>query len=189
MSASPLLPTINGERILLRQLRQSDVEAIYNIFSDPQVTRYWSTPPLSNIDAASQLLDDIEENNLRGSILKWGIALKSNDLVIGTATLFNLSLENGRAEVGYAQARAYWRQGYMTEALLTLIAYSFEVLKLRRLEADVDPRNEASIRSLERMGFKREGFLRERWHVAGEIQDAYFYGLLRHEWPPKTQAS
>jgi RimJ/RimL family protein N-acetyltransferase len=70
----------------------------------------------------------------------------------------------------------------MAEALQTLLNHAFEGLELRRLEADVDPRNTASIRTLERLGFKREGYLRERWHVAGEIQDALFYGLLKREW-------
>jgi ribosomal-protein-alanine N-acetyltransferase len=46
----------------------------------------------------------------------------------------------------------------------------------------VDPRNAASVRTLERLGFQREGYLRERWQVNGEIQDAFFYGLLRPEW-------
>ena len=49
-------------------------------------------------------------------------------------------------------------------------------------EADVDPRNAASIRTLERLGFQREGYLRERWQVNGEIQDALFYALLRPDW-------
>jgi RimJ/RimL family protein N-acetyltransferase len=70
----------------------------------------------------------------------------------------------------------------MHEALKALVSHAFETMNLRRLEADVDPRNGASIRSLERLGFQREGFLRERWHVNGEIQDAHFYGLLRREW-------
>ena len=60
--------------------------------------------------------------------------------------------------------------------------YAFEVLDLHRIEADVDPRNAASIRTLERLGFQREGYLRERWQVNGEIQDALFYGLLRPDW-------
>jgi RimJ/RimL family protein N-acetyltransferase len=46
----------------------------------------------------------------------------------------------------------------------------------------VDPRNAASIRTLERLGFQREGYLRERWQVNGETQDALFYGLLRPDW-------
>jgi RimJ/RimL family protein N-acetyltransferase len=63
-----------------------------------------------------------------------------------------------------------------------LLAYAFDELDLRRIEADVDPRNAASIRTLERLGFRREGYLRERWRVNGEVQDALFYGLLRREW-------
>jgi RimJ/RimL family protein N-acetyltransferase len=59
-------------------------------------------------------------------------------------------------------------------------------MNLHRLEADVDPNNAASIRSLERLGFQREGYLRERWHVGGGIQDAIFFGLLKHEWQRRT---
>jgi len=144
--------------------------------------RYWSTPPLQDKDAAAKLIDEIGQDIDRGTILKWGIALNTNDAVIGTTTLFNLDLGNGRAEIGYALARDFWGQGYMSEALQVLLEYSFNLLPLRRLEADVDPRNDASIRTLERLGFRREGFLRERWHVGGEIQDALFYGLLKREW-------
>src|SRR4029078_1332119 len=97
-------------------------------------------------------------------------------------TLFNISLSNGRAELGYGLGRAHWGQGLMNEALNSLVKHAFDVVQLRRLEADVDPRNAGSIRTLERLGFQREGFLRERWHVNGEIQDAIFYGLLRREW-------
>jgi len=76
----------------------------------------------------------------------------------------------------------------MNEALHALLEHCFETLKLRRLEADVDPRNNGSIRTLERLGFQREGYLRERWHVAGEIQDALFYGLLKTEWKQMSDA-
>ncbi len=61
-------------------------------------------------------------------------------LVIGTTTLFNLNLDNGRAELGYAMGSAYWGKGYMSEALRALVSHAFEVMNLRRLEADVDPR-------------------------------------------------
>jgi RimJ/RimL family protein N-acetyltransferase len=54
--------------------------------------------------------------------------------------------------------------------------------RLRRLEADVDPRNENSMRILEKLGFQREGLLRERWNVGDEIQDTAFLGLLAREW-------
>lgn len=178
------LPVITTPRLVLRWISENDIDGLYDIFSDPQVTRYWSAPPLSNREAAAAMQREIAEGNLRDTMMKWGLALRDSNHVIGTTTLFNLNLDNGRAEIGYAMGRAYWGKGYMHEALQALVSHAFEVLKLRRLEADVDPRNAASIRTLERLGFQREGFLRERWHVNGEIQDALFYGLLRHEWKP-----
>jgi RimJ/RimL family protein N-acetyltransferase len=101
---------------------------------------------------------------------------------MGSLTLFNLDFNHRRAEIGYALGREHWGQGYMNEALQAVLAYAFETLDLHRIEADIDPRNIASIKTVERLGFKREGYLRERWQINGEIQDAFFYGLLRQEW-------
>ena len=179
---SETLPIITAPRVVLRWISEDDIDGLYEIFSNPQVMRYWSTVPLPNREAAAALQREIAEGNERETMFKWGIALRDSNTVIGTTTLFNLNLDNGRAELGYAMAHAHWGKGYMNEALKALVSHVFEVMELRRLEADVDPRNAASIRTLERLGFQREGFLRERWHVNGEIQDALFYGLLRHEW-------
>jgi ribosomal-protein-alanine N-acetyltransferase len=179
---SKTLPIITAPRVVLRWISEDDIDSLFEIFSNPQVMRYWSTVPLPDREAAVALQREIAEGNLREAMFKWGIALRDSGKVIGTTTLFNLSLDNGRAELGYAMAHAYWGQGYMNEALKALVSHAFEVMELRRLEADVDPRNVASVRTLERLGFQREGFLRERWHVNGEIQDALFYGLLRREW-------
>ena len=181
MDSQPL-PTLQADRVQLRPLHPSDVDGIYEVFSNAEVMRYWSTPPLPNKSAAEQLIAEIINDVASGKMMKWAIARKLDDLAIGTATLFNPDLNNGRAELGYALGREYWGQGLMGEALQALLNYAFEELELRRLEADVDPRNAASIRTLERLGFKREGYLRERWHVDGEIQDALFYGLLKREW-------
>jgi RimJ/RimL family protein N-acetyltransferase len=78
----------------------------------------------------------------------------------------------------------------MNEALAAVIDCAFDHrlgapfddLRLNRLEADVDPRNAASCRALERLGFQREGLLRERWIVAGEVSDSAMYGLLHADW-------
>ena len=176
------LPVITTPRLSLRWIGEDDVDALYEIFSDPQVVRYWAFGPLANREAAAAMQREMAESNLTDISWRWGIALRDSNQLIGTATLFNLSLSNGRAEIGYAMGRAHWGKRYMNEALTALVIHAFETVQLRRLEADVDPRNTPSIRTLERLGFQREGFLRERWHVEGEIQDAYFYGLLKHEW-------
>jgi ribosomal-protein-alanine N-acetyltransferase len=176
------LPVIKTSRLVLRWTSEEDIDSIYEIFSDPQVMRYWSVTPLMNREAAAQMQREIAEGNLKDSVWKWGLALSDSNKLIGTCTLFNLNLSNGRAEIGYAMGRPYWGNGYMNEALKALVKHAFDVVQLRRLEADVDPRNTASIRTLERLGFQREGYLRERWHVGGELQDALFYGLLKREW-------
>ena len=176
------LPIITTPRLVLRWVSEDDIDSLYEILSVSEVVRYMDRGPLPDREAAVAFQREIAEGNESGRMFKWGIALRDSNTLIGTTTLFNLNLDNGRAELGYAMGHAYWGKGYMNEALRALLSHAFEVMELRRLEADVDPRNAASIRTLERLGFQREGFLRERWHVNGEIQDALFYGLLRHEW-------
>lgn len=176
------LPTIETNRLSLRSISAEDVDNFYDIYSNPEVMRYWSTPPLPNRDAASKLISEIQEGFGRRELLKWGIALRADDSLIGSVTLFHPDFTHRRVEIGYALGRPYWGQGYMQETLKAVLAYAFETLNFHRIEADVDPRNAASVRTLERLGFQREGYLRERWQVSGEIQDAYFYGLLRPDW-------
>jgi RimJ/RimL family protein N-acetyltransferase len=117
-----------------------------------------------------------------GSALRLGIGLVSEQRIIGTLALFNLSPANRRGEIGYALARDCWARGYMQEALTGFIAWLFDTLGLHRLEADVDPANLASARSLRRMGFQRDGLLRESWLVDGEVSDSELHGLLAREW-------
>jgi RimJ/RimL family protein N-acetyltransferase len=184
-----LLPPIKTTRLSLRWISADDVEAFYAIYSDPEVMRYWSTPPLPDLAAAGRLIDDIHEKFKRRELLKWGIALGTDDTLIGSVTLFHPDFTHRRVELGYALGRAHWGKGYMQETLKAVLTYAFEVLNFHRIEADVDPRNTASVRTLERLGFQREGYLRERWQVNGEIQDAFFYGLLRPDWDAAMRAT
>lgn len=176
------LPTLNAARVRLRGLEERDVGALFAVFSNPAVTRYWSRPAMTQLAEAHDLLADVRAGFDSGDLFQWGVERRRDDGVIGTCTLFHIDTKNRRAEVGYALAREHWGQGYMSEALHALIRYAFEDLDLQRLEADVDPRNDGSVRSLERHGFVREGHLRERWFVNGEVQDSLMFGLLRREW-------
>jgi RimJ/RimL family protein N-acetyltransferase len=182
------LPTITADRVSLRQVTERDIDSLFEIFSDPEVMRYWSSPPLEDLEAARRLLADIRDKFHRRLYFQWGIARRVDDTLIGTSTLFHIESNNYRAEIGYALGRAHWGKGFIQEALTALLGYAFGELNLRRVEADVDPRNERSIRTLERLGFKKEGYLRERWEVNGEVQDALFYGLLRSEWEAVAKA-
>ena len=173
------LPRLAASRVNLRWLNEQDVPALFAIFSDPAVVRYWSHAPFADIAAAEALLADIHRLTGEGTLYEWGIALSATDAVIGTCTLASIDRRHRRAEIGFALAAGAWGHGYAAEAVARLIEHAFETLDLHRLEADVDPRNAASLRLLERLGFVREGYLRERYHVNGEVQDSVLLGLLR----------
>jgi len=176
------LPTLESARLRLRWLERRDVDALHRIFSDAQVTRYWSSPPLKDRAAAEDLLTEIGDYFTARTLYQWGVARIEDDEVIGTCTLASLSVEHRRAELGCALARDSWRQGIMTEVMPLLFDFAFERLQLHRLEAEADPRNDASLALLERLGFSREGFQRQRYRMYGEWQDSLLFGLLREEW-------
>ena len=176
------LPTLETPRLHLRWLTPDDVPALFAVFGDPEVCRYWSRPALPDLAAAHALQAEIAASFADRSLFQWGIARRDTDAIVGTCTLATLSAEHARAEVGFALARACWGRGYVAEALPAMVRFAFETLGLHRLEADADPRNAASIRALERAGFVREGYQRERYHMQGEWQDGVLFGLLRREW-------
>lgn len=179
----PLEPvTITSERLVLRRLRDDDVGALFAIFGNAEVMRFWGSSPLASPAEADALLRRIEEGYQSGDTLQLGVVRATDALLIGTCTLHQFNWPSRRAELGYALGRPFWGQGYMHEALLALLPYAFGTLDLNRLEADIDPRNSASAKVLERVGFRREGLLRERWIVGDEVSDTAFYGLLRREW-------
>lgn len=181
-TASLAAVRLPAARVTLRALTAADAPALFGFFSDPEVTRYWSRPPMTHLAQARTLVRDIRAGYRSGDSLQLGVERNSDRSLIGTCTLFHFNRNCRRAEIGYALGSAYWGQGLMHEALQTLLTFAFEDLSLHRLEADIDPRNAASARSLDRLGFVKEGHLRERWIVADVISDSDVYGLLRREW-------
>lgn len=137
---------------------------------------------MTKVAEASDLLDEIRSSAADGTLCQWGIARREGDALIGTCTLYRIDRVHRRAEIGYILRRDQWGRGLAHEALVALLGFAFGALGLHRLEADIDPRNAASIRLVERLGFKREGHLRERYRIGGEIQDSFIYGLLEPEW-------
>ena len=160
----------------------SDVPALYEIFSDPEVMRYWSSPPFTEIARIERMVNEAQPAWDTEDFVEVGVELISTGIVIGRCTIFNFNRQSRRAEVGYILGRAHWGKGLMAEALRSLLGYAFESLELNRIEADIDPRNVASARLLEKLGFKREGYLRERWIVADEVSDSAIYGLIKSDW-------
>lgn len=173
---------IESERLLVRLVAEADLEAIFKVHSNEAVTRflpYTTWQAMSDAHAWHERAKGRHENQ---SAMQFVIVEKHSGTAIGTCLLFNFDVDSGRAEVGYSLGRDYWGAGYMQEALSALLDYAFGELGLRRLEAQIDPRNLSSGRLVTLLGFSREGLLRQRSLMKGELVDTDFYGLLSHEW-------
>ena len=181
ISVPKVVPTLESARLRLRPYRSSDAEAMFRLYSDPRVMRYWSFPPWTDLAQAEAYLQRVLGEMAEGRVLPWAVANREDDRLLGTTTLFAFDAVQGRAEVGYSLDPKCWGQGVASEALRLALGHGFDALRLRRVEADVDPRNAASCRLVERLGFRLEGLLRARWRVAGEICDSALYGLLAPE--------
>ncbi|MEO6364467.1 MAG: GNAT family protein [Luteimonas sp.] len=176
------LPLLCGEHVRLRGFRGGDVDGLYALYSDPAVTRYWSFAAWTQRAQAETLLQHAIVSRSADRILCWAIADAARDALVGSLTLFNINRAQGRADIGYALQSAEWGKGYAKQSLGLALDHAFGALALRRVEADIDPRNTASCKLVERLGFRQEGLLRERWLVDSALQDSAIYGLLAREW-------
>ncbi len=179
---------LHAERLVLRPLVASDEDALFAMRSDPRVQRYGSHPPWTERQTAAAYIERNIRGMAEGAHAQFAIERRDDGAVVGTCTLYDLNAQSRRADCGYVLLPAEWGRGYATEAMSTLLDWGFGALDLHRVEADIDPRNTASAKVLERLGFAREGHLRERWIVAGEISDSWLYGLLAREWAARPRA-
>lgn len=170
----------------MRPLIAEDAESIFGIFSDIEVTRFWGHSTFQRFEQAREFIEHAQAGWQTKQLLEWGVTERGQSAVVGTCALANWSVEHRRAEIGYALGRSYWGRGIMSEVLPELIRFGFQEMQLNRIEADTDPRNTRSISSLEKLGFEREGLLRQRYLINDELQDAVVFSLLRCNWTPPT---
>lgn len=171
---------IRTERLRLRFLTPADAPAQFALFSDPQVMRYGASAPWTDPEQARRQIAQAQDDYAAGTAARLAVELQG--ALIGSVSLYDLDAQNRRCDLGYFLAPAHQGRGYMSEALRAALDLAFGAWDLNRIEADVDPRNAASIQLLERLGFQREGYMPERWIVNGEVCDTAFYGLLRKRW-------
>ena len=174
--------TLHTSRLVLRPLCEADAHAFFEIWSDAEAMRYFSFSPMTHIDQAIERVARNVKTSASGQDLICVLESRETGEALGECVLFHANEQCRRAEIGFSLGRKYWRGGYMREAASAMIDHAFGTLRLNRLEADIDPRNDASARLLENMAFTREGYMRERWIVNGEVCDTAFYGLLRRDW-------
>ncbi|MCT4477971.1 GNAT family N-acetyltransferase [Peribacillus frigoritolerans] len=173
-----MFPILETKRLVLRELAEGDALDLLKCFSNPDVLRYYGQPPLTNIDQVKQILTNFSKNFVEKRGIKWGIELKGTDGIIGTIGFQEWFHEHKRAELSYALFPNYWGKGYATEAVSKVISYGFKELDLTRIGAIVFIENKASNKLLTKLGFKKEGILRDYMYQNDVSFDTNLYSLL-----------
>jgi RimJ/RimL family protein N-acetyltransferase len=175
-------PILESDCIRLRGVQERDIDGLFQLFSDAQVMRYWSRSPMTDKSEAIAFANTLVDGFIKREALRWIIADPNTDQLIGTCALYELNPQHARAGLGYALMPSHWGKGLASEAATLAISYGFFELGLHRIEADTEPHNLRSNAVLERLGFAREGLLRQRFHHPDGIQDSLIFGLLQPEW-------
>lgn len=179
--ARRVFPQLETERLLLREVSPEDCAAIFQNYTDPQVTEHFMEP-LTDLQQAEAIVEEYIAYARTGAGIVWAITLKGSPALVGTCGYEVLSPYDQRGEIGYDLARAYWGQGIMREALQAVIAYSFTQLDLNRIQAYVLAENARSIELLRHLHFETEGVLREYRRFQGRFSDWVLLSLLKRDW-------
>ncbi|MCA0986516.1 GNAT family N-acetyltransferase [Guptibacillus algicola] len=113
--------------------------------------------------------------------IKWGIAMRGEDRIIGTCGFENWHKKDFKAEVGFGLSPDYWQKGIMTEALMEVIKFGYKELELNRIEAIIYPDNFRSRKLLEKCGFREEGYLRDYHFVKDGFLDMVIFSVLKKQ--------
>ena len=156
-------PVLRTKRLTLRQLLPSDIPALKEWISDKRIYTYWGKPA-GKKDKNPELL--FEKVRKKTKSFHWGIVLHEDDKVIGEAWIYLIE-KNRMAKIALRIAPAYQGMGYATEATKAIIDFCFTYTELQRIWTDVDTRNIASWKVLEKCGFTREGMI---WSTIIKVQ-------------------
>ena len=157
-------------RLKLRRAAMSDLDAFHAILSDPGAMRYWSSPPHRDVDRTREWLAAMIAD---GPPVSEDFVIEHQGRLIGKAGCWRVP------EIGYILHPGYWGQGLAAEACNAVIAHVFATYDVPAITADVDPRNEASLRLLARLGFVETGRATATYEIEGEISDSVYLALPR----------
>ncbi|MGA3600199.1 GNAT family N-acetyltransferase [Lysinibacillus agricola] len=174
-----MFPVLNTDRLMLRELKINDAQAILNCFSNPDVLRHYGQNPLTSLDQVKHIINNFSKNYDEKRGIKWGIELKGQEGIIGTIGFQEWSTEHRRAEISYALFPESWGKGYAMEAVNRVISFGFQEMDLVRIGAIVFTENDASNKLLTKVGFKKEGILKKYMHQNNVPYDTYIYSLIR----------
>ncbi|KRD99546.1 GNAT family N-acetyltransferase [Priestia aryabhattai] len=173
-----MFPILSTPRIKLREITEVDADTIFDCFSQKEVIRYYGQEKFTTIQEALVLIDIFAENYRNQKGMRWGIERLDTGELIGTVGFNQWSQKHKRAEIGYELHPQHWGHGYASEAASAVMAYGFDNLQLVRIGAVVFLENKASQHVLEKLGFQKEGVLKNYMYQNGKAHDTFVYSSL-----------
>jgi ribosomal-protein-alanine N-acetyltransferase len=174
-------PLLETERLILRTYDIADAQYLFELRSNPQVMAHMDSHPYKSVkDAVNMIEKNLQLFEKKDGII-WTLVEKSSNHYIGDLGYWRLIREHCRAEIGYMLHPDYWRKGYMKEAMMAMIPFGFSELKLHSIEANVNPKNEASAHLLKSIGFRQEAHFRENYLFDDVFYDSHIFSLLESD--------
>ncbi|KMY49548.1 GNAT family N-acetyltransferase [Peribacillus loiseleuriae] len=170
---------LRTERLYLRKMTEADSPCLFNIWSNPDVTKFMNIENFSDENQAKEMIDFLNELSAQNKAMRYTIIEAKTNQIIGSCGFNTLDYENIKAEIGYDLDSTFWGLGYGTEAVSCLLEYAFEHLNFIRIEAKVEPENLNSIRVLQKLGFTFEGTLRKSQKSKDRFIDLNIYSKLK----------
>lgn len=171
---------ITGQSVFLRPITEEDVDSIYECFQDEEIMYMTGTRNILTKDQISEALSRFSEDSTR---CDFAICLVENSRVVGDLAIMEIDLDDKKAIFRIALHRIEdCGKGYGAEAVQLVQQFSFEELQLNRLELQVYSHNIRGIKSYEKVGFKKEGTLRQSLYMNGKYSDEIIMSILRDEY-------
>jgi ribosomal-protein-alanine N-acetyltransferase len=185
LKAFKKFPELKTNRLVLREFTMKDAEWYLRHFSTREIFESSGFPAPNGIKCAraelkEYMVDLFKERNG----FRWGIEAKDEGKLIGSVGFYKWAKPSGHmAEMGYDLDPKYWHRGIMAEAMHTVIDFGFKRMKLNRIYVTIMPRNRRSLKLVKRLGFTKEGVLRESGLDENmKPTDEVIYSLLKRDW-------
>lgn len=176
-------PFLVGKQIYLRPLERADAATLLPWVNDSEITRHLLLYRPVSLTAEENFIDSLNENQ---DGIHLAIVLRDSDRLIGVCGLHKLDHKNRHASFGiFIGAKEEWGGGYGTEATRLIVNYAFATLNLHRVWLHVFEDNARGQRAYEKVGFQREGVLRQDFYREGRYWNTIVMGILREEWQPQ----
>jgi ribosomal-protein-alanine N-acetyltransferase len=183
MTPPDRFPTLETARLFLREVIGADAPALLAIHGNAELMQLFGNDPIPDLAGAEALITTFASwRQLPNRGTRWAVEIKGTAGLVGTCGLFGWNRAWRKCTVGYELAKEAQGKGYMHEALNAALSWGFKEMGVNRVEAQVHPGNEPSLKLLRRLRFVEEGRLRQGGYWAGQHHDLLQYSLLREDW-------